>query len=73
MRAAGADAATRARLGSDPTAVFAEAALALFGLRPQEDLGMHEVKVARDSETSICIPLLARHESRKRAAAVATV
>lgn len=72
VRMANADPATRARLTSDPTAVFTEAALALFGHRPQEDLGVHEVKVARDSETSIVVPLLARHESKKQAAAVAT-
>jgi hypothetical protein len=72
IRLADADPATRERLMTAPLEVFTQVAFTLYGVRPREAFGIHEVKVGRDSETSLYFPLLARHESRKQAAFIPT-
>ena len=67
IRAAQADAATRARLLADPTSVFAQAAQEVFGVRTREAFGIREVRVAEDTDTALYFVLLARHESANSA------
>lgn len=68
VRSVQADLSARARLMANPTDFFVGASQAVFGVRPQEEFGIREVKVAADTPTSLCLVLLARHEPQCSAA-----
>ena len=59
------DSTMRERLKTDPLGVFTQVAFSMYGVSPQEEFGIHAVKIGNDSETSIDFALLARHDSRK--------
>lgn len=60
-----ADPTLRERLKTDSLGVFTQVAFTMYGVRPQEEFGIHAVNIGNDSETSIDFVLLARHDSRK--------
>jgi hypothetical protein len=64
-RSASTDSAAHERLTKDPTEAFAQASLTLFGARPEELFGIHEVKLALDSESMIYFIRLADHEPNR--------
>ena len=57
--------ALRDRVMNDPTAAFAEASQKLFGARPEELFGIHEVRLAADTESMIYCVRLADHASKR--------
>ncbi len=57
------DASSRARLLADPSGFFAQSSQTLFGVLPQEEFGIQEVKVVSDTDTLLYVVLLASHRS----------
>jgi hypothetical protein len=66
VRAADQDRSFRKRLLADPTEAFAQATQALFGGRPEELFGIHEVRLAADTDTMLYCVHLADHEPKRR-------
>jgi hypothetical protein len=64
IRLVQADPSARDRLLLDATSFFGELASAKFR-RTAASLGIHEVRVAEDTETSVCFALLATHEPQR--------
>ena len=69
VRLADRDRSVRKRLLADPTEAFAQATQALLGGRPEELLGIHEVRLAADTDTMLYCLYLADHEPKRRLAA----
>ena len=59
----------RDQVVNNPTRAFAEASQKLFGGRPEELFGIHEVRLAADSEIMIYSVRLADHASKRARAA----
>ena len=49
----------------DPTEAFAQASQSLFGARPEELFGIHEVRLAVDTNTMIYAIHVADHKPRR--------
>jgi hypothetical protein len=64
-RSVSTDSAARERLMKDPTEAFAQASLTLLGARPEELFGIHEVRLAVDSESMIYFIRVVDHEPKR--------
>jgi hypothetical protein len=69
VRSLDADPSARDRVMKDPNEAFAQASQALFGGRPEDLFGIHEVRVVADTDTMLYAIRLADHESKRTAAA----
>ena len=69
VRSLDMDCSVRDRLMKDPTETFAQASQTLFGARPARLFGIHEVRLAVDTDTMLYCIRLADHEPKRTAAA----
>jgi hypothetical protein len=67
VRSQDMDRSVRDRLMKDPTEVFAQASQTLFGARPEELFGIHEIQLAVDTDTMIYAIHLADHRPKRTA------
>ena len=65
VRSLTTDRSARDRVMKDPTEAFAQASEALFGARPEELFGIHEVRLAVDTNTMIYAIHVADHKPRR--------
>ncbi len=69
VRSLDLDCSVRDRVMKDPTEAFAQASQTLFGARPEQLFGIHEVRLAVDTDTMLYCIRLADHEPKRIAAA----
>lgn len=65
VRSLDVDRSARDRLMKDPTEAFAQASQTLFGARPEEVFGIHEVRLAVDTDTMLYAIRLADHKPKR--------
>lgn len=67
VRSLDMDCSVRDRVMKDPTEAFAQASQTLYGARPEELFGIHEVQLAVDTDTLLYCIRLAAHEPKRTA------
>jgi hypothetical protein len=67
VRSLDMDCSVRDSVMKDPTEAFAQASQTLFGARPEELFGIHEIQLAVDTDTMLYCIRLADHEPKRTA------
>ena len=67
VRSLNTDSSVRDRVMKDPTEAFAQASQTLFGARPEELFGIHEVQLGVETDTMLYFVRLSDHEPKRTA------